>query len=70
MKLHITVVYPVSFDHEVPDNFAELSYAQQVAIKEKISQRADNYLVNDPVSPVIQDVQDNKGETFEPLMEI
>ena len=61
MKLNITVVYPVGFEFEVPDNFAELPWEEQDKIKSSILDKADTIFGNDSL-PVIHSAytEDNK----------
>lgn len=60
MKLNITVVYPVGFEFEVPDNFLELSYDQQDKIKTDILNKADLLFGNDSL-PIIHAATDEEG---------
>jgi len=64
MKCLITVVYPVSFEFEIPDNLADLPDEQEV-IRAKILDKADELFEPD-CSPFIHSIfaDGNKDTEF------
>ncbi len=68
MKSTVTVVYPITFEFDLPRNFSKLTDDELDRLKIDIFDEADKLFGNDSC-PVIHNAEDSKGNVLEILID-